>query len=82
MQIALETIYGVQSITNYEGDEVDLADGDCNTSTFINGDYIKFPFDQKFKPTIFFFCNSTCMGILFSLHMWEWLIAIVMTSVV
>jgi len=28
MQIALKTISGVQSITNYEGNEVDLADGD------------------------------------------------------
>ena len=28
MQIALATISGVQSITNYEGDEVDLGDGD------------------------------------------------------
>jgi hypothetical protein len=28
MQIALKTIFGVQSITNYEGNEVDLADGD------------------------------------------------------
>ena len=28
MQIAIETIFGVQSITNYEGDEVDLRDGD------------------------------------------------------
>ena len=27
-QIALETISRVQSITNYEGDEVDLGDGD------------------------------------------------------
>ena len=28
MQIALKTISGVQSITNYEGNEVDLGDGD------------------------------------------------------
>ena len=28
MQIALATISGVQSITNYEGYEVDLGDGD------------------------------------------------------
>ena len=28
MQIALKTISGVQSIRNYEGNEVDLADGD------------------------------------------------------
>ena len=28
MQIALATISGVQSITNYEGDEVDLGDSD------------------------------------------------------
>ena len=28
MQIALATISGVQSITNYGGDEVDLKDGD------------------------------------------------------
>ena len=28
MQIALETISGLQSITNYEGDEVDLGDVD------------------------------------------------------
>ena len=28
MQIALKTISGVQSITNYEGNELDLADGD------------------------------------------------------
>ena len=28
MQIALKTISRVQSITNYEGDEVDLEDGD------------------------------------------------------
>ena len=27
-QRALKTISGVQSITNYEGNEVDLADGD------------------------------------------------------
>ena len=28
MQLALKTISGVQSNTNYEGDEVDLVDGD------------------------------------------------------
>jgi hypothetical protein len=28
MQIALKTISGVQSITNYEGNEMDLGDGD------------------------------------------------------
>ena len=30
MQIALATISGVQSITNYEGGEVDLEDGDVD----------------------------------------------------
>ena len=28
MQISLKTISGVQSITNYDGNEVDLGDGD------------------------------------------------------
>ena len=28
MQLALKTIFGIQSNTNYEGDEVDLVDGD------------------------------------------------------
>ena len=38
MQIALKTISGVQSITNYEGNEVDLGDGDDGAGGDVDGD--------------------------------------------
>ena len=41
MQIALKTISGVQSITNYEGNEVDLGDGDVGddgAGGYVDGD--------------------------------------------
>ena len=44
MQIALATISGVQSITNYEGYEVDLGDGDGDDD---GADVDAFPYSKE-----------------------------------